>query len=111
MSSTRHYMAIVLYESSCSASDYKPLYEECWTIIEADSEEHARQKAHTHAQQAQHSYENQFAEMITVTFKQIVDVAPLLNDVVEDGAELYARFFRNYQAYCQFEPLLGGEPL
>ncbi len=111
MSSTRRYMAIVLYKSSCSAPDYKPLYEECWTIIEASSEEHARQKAHTYAQQAQHSYKNQFGETITVAFKQIVDVAPLLSDVIEDGAELYARFFRNHQAYCRFEPLLGGEPL
>lgn len=111
MEHSQRYIAIVVYESSSPAPDYKPLFEECWSIVEANSEEHARQKTQTLAQAGEHSYQNQYGETITVRLKQIVDVALILDQSMSDGADLYARFFRNYQAYCEFEPLLGGEPL
>jgi len=111
MPQSQRYVAISIYESSSPAPDYKPLFEECLTIIEAESEEQARQKTQTAALEAQHSYQNQYGATITVTLKQIVDVALVLEQPMGDGANLYARFFRNYQAYCDFEPLLSGEAL
>lgn len=113
MEEQKRYIAIVLYEYSCPNPDYESLFEECWSIIDADSVEQARQKVETLAQQNEDSYQNQYGETITVKVKHIVDVAPLLylNRSIIDGTDLYARFFRNYQAYCDFEPLLGGQPL
>jgi hypothetical protein len=34
-----------------------------------------------------------------------------LYDANTDGAEIYARHFRDYQAYKEFEPLLSGKEL
>ena len=49
------------------------------------------------------SYKNEKAETITWSVKQIVDVNSLLYDRIEDGTELYARHFHNYEAYQQFD--------
>jgi len=113
MKQQQRYIAIVIYEYSSPAPDHKTLYEESWSIVDADSEEHARQKVETLAQQNEDRYQNQYGETITVKAKHIVEVAPLLyqNQTISNGTELYARHFRNYQAYCEFEPHLGGEPL
>lgn len=107
----QRYIAIVLYESSSSAPDYKPLYEECWTLVEATSEQHARQKVHDLAIHDQTTYQNKFGDTIQNTLKQIVDVAPLVDDSLQDGTTLYARHFRNYRAYAEMEPLISGEEL
>lgn len=105
------YLAIVLYESSSPDPNYKPLYEECISLIEADSDAHARQKVEKLAIDSQTSYQNQFGQTLHQTIKHIIDVAPLVDEKLQDGATLYARFFRNYQAYHDMEPLLSGEEL
>jgi hypothetical protein len=107
----QRYIAIVLYESSSSAPGYKPLYEECWMVVEATSEQHAHQKVHELALQSETAYQNKDGETIHQSLKQVVDVSPLLDDTLHDGAMLYARHFRNYQAYVEMEPLLSGEEL
>jgi len=59
-------------------------------------------------------YPNEDKEIITWSLKQIVDVNSVLYDDFDDsndGVELYARHFRNYEAYRSFEPLLSGETL
>ncbi len=38
--------------------------------------------------------------------KHVIDVSPVLTDAFEDGSELYARHFRNFQAYSLSEPVL-----
>jgi hypothetical protein len=46
--------------------------------------------------------------------QQVVDVNSVLDDdfdAAEDGVDLYARHFRNYDAYQSFEPLLSKEQL
>ncbi|HYO58229.1 hypothetical protein [Archangium sp.] len=42
------------------------------------------------------------------SLKHLVDVSPVLDDDLKDSSELYARHFKNYDAYHAFEPLLGG---
>lgn len=103
------YIAISIYEFSCVTPNYKPLFQECWSIIDATSQEEAQQKAEMLAQKSEHSYQNQDGQTITVKLRQIVDVARMLDPEMQDGAEFYARHFCNYQAYCDFEPKLGGE--
>ena len=94
------YIAIIVYESSSNALNYKPLYEECFTLIEARSLEEAREKAQICAKNNETSYENLYGETITWVTKEIVD-----------NTDIYARHFRNYEAYRAFEPLLFGEEL
>lgn len=111
MKEQKRYIAIALYEFSCPTPDYDPLFQESWLIVESSSQEAARQKAEALARQNEGSYQNEAGETITIKLRHIVDVSPLLDQEIRDGSELYARHFRNYEGYCAFEPLLGGQPL
>jgi hypothetical protein len=99
------YIAVILYESSSDAPQYTPLYQECFVLIKAESLEEAHRKALNHAEAENVSYLNEKGETITWSLQQIVDVNSVLDEHLEDGAELYARHFRNYDAYRQFEEL------
>jgi Domain of unknown function (DUF4288) len=97
------YMAVVLYESSSDASDYQPWYQEGFVLIKASSLEEAKEKALNYAKREQVSYQNEYKETITWSLKRLVDVNNLLYDEFEDGTEIYARHFQNYEAYKQLD--------
>jgi Domain of unknown function (DUF4288) len=105
---SRIYATLLLYASSSSAAGYEPLFEETVTLIRATSTEHATQKALEFARSRQTSYENEQGETITWSLKHLIDVSEI-NDPLDDGAEIYTRHFRNYEAYRAFEPMLSGE--
>lgn len=100
------YIAVIVYEFSSDAADYQSLYREDYVLVQAFSDEDARQKASQLAQQG--TYKNEQGENITLVVKHILDVSPVLSENFEHGADLYSRHFRNYQAYVAFEPLLSG---
>ena len=108
---TNLYVAIIIYESTSPSPEYRTLYEEEISLIEADSEEQAREKAFVHGKAQETTYKNQYGETLTVTFKTLVDVQQVLDSDFRDGSLLYARHFRDYEAYEAFEPLLKGEEL
>ena len=103
------YIAIALYESISSDPDSQKLYQERFILIKAISLDEAREKALEFTKQQECSYKNEVGSTITWSLKRIVDVASVLYEDFEDGTELYARHFRNYEAYYSFEPLLSGE--
>ncbi len=102
---TDRYIALILMVSSSNAGDYEPLYEECFILIEAGSLDEARSKALAMANERASEYRNEMGETIRWTFERLIDVNRLLDDVLEDGSEIYARHFRNYDAYRAFEEL------
>lgn len=106
-----YYVAVVVYEASSDAQNYVPLFEECFFLLQAESQKEAHQKALLRAQNAQTSYQNEQGETITWSLKTIVDVNSVIADKLEDGSEIYARHFRDYQAYEAFEPLLSKKGL
>lgn len=101
------YIAVILYESSSTQPEYKPLYQECFVLIKATSVENAREKALSHASQEQVSYQNEKGDTITWSLKQLVDVNSVLYDEFDECTELYVRHFHNYEAYRLFEALLS----
>jgi Domain of unknown function (DUF4288) len=103
------YIAVILYKSTSDVPGYLPLYQECFVLIKATSIEKAQEKALAHGNQEQVTYQNENQETITWSFEQLIDVNVVLDDQLDDGSELYARHFRNYEAYCKFEPMLLGE--
>ncbi len=108
------YIAIIIYKSSSDQLDYQPLYQESFVLIKATSLEEAKAKALNHGKNESVSYINETGETITWSLQQVVDVNSVLYDdfdSAEDGVDLYARHFRNYDAYHSFEPLLSNEPL
>ncbi len=107
-----YYIAVLLYESSVESAqlpEFKPLYEETFVLIRASSVEEAREKVNRYTQREQASYFNEWHEKITWSLKHVIDVNAVLYEPLEDGAELYTRYFRNYEAYRLFEPLLSGD--
>lgn len=107
----RRYAAVLLFETSCLSPSYKPLYEEEIVLIEASSEEAAKRSAVEYAKQQECSYENQYKETITNSFKLLLDIQLMQSDKLSHGTTLYTRHFRDYKAYEAFEPLLAGQPL
>lgn len=105
------YIAVLVYESSSSSPDYKALFEESFMLVKANSLEEAKQKTQEYTNAHTSTFNNEAGDSITWKLKHIVDVNQVLYDVDLDGAEIYARHFRNYQAYKEFEPLLSGEEL
>ena len=103
------YVAVLLYESSSDAPSYEPLYEECFVLIRASTQEEAEARARAHAQQNEQSYQNADGETIRWRPKRVIDVNAVLDDALVDGAELYARHFRDLEAYSRFEPLLSDD--
>src|SRR5215831_1972083 len=74
------FIAVILYESKCSGEGYRPLYEESFVLISAASEDEAREKAHTYAEDQQSTYQNEQGETITWSVKHVVDVSSVLSD-------------------------------
>jgi hypothetical protein len=102
------YIAVLLYEARADDASKAPLYQESFVVLHATSEEEARRMALAHAQQQQTSYASADGATIQWSLKHLVDVSPCLEDELKHGAEIYARHFRNYEAYRAFEPMLGG---
>lgn len=92
------YVAVVIIESAIANSTYQPLYEERFLLIKATSEEDASEKAIQQSNEPL-SYQNQYGETVTWTFKEVVEVKAVDYDKIADGTEIFTRFFRNYEAY------------
>lgn len=102
------YVAIILYEACSPDPSIKPMFQECFVLIRAGSDEEARARAEQHGKDQETCYRNVAGQEIRWTLKHVVDVNRVLSGTMEDGTELYARHFTNYDAYHAFEPLLGG---
>ena len=103
------YIAVILYKSSSDSEP--PLYEECFTLIEANSIKEARKRTEDYAKKAECNYIAKDGKTICVSLERIVDVNNVLDDDLKDGADIYARHFRNFAAYSSFEPFISGEDI
>ncbi|WP_428261774.1 DUF4288 domain-containing protein [Haliangium sp.] len=102
------YIAVLLFESVAPSGSKESLFQETFVLLRAADEGEARAQALAHGRRSCTSYENAAGETIQWTLKHLVDVTPVLDDELTHGSELYARHFKNYQAYRDFEPLLDG---
>jgi hypothetical protein len=99
------YVAVIVSESSSEAPNYAPLYEEAFLLVRARSLEQAAEKARAHIGQ-EAPYTSMTGQKVSWS-RRLVEVGETLYDNFEDGREIYARFFRNYNAYelLEFEDL------
>ncbi|TCP56292.1 uncharacterized protein DUF4288 [Tamaricihabitans halophyticus] len=105
---TEHYIAVLLLRAD-QEGEVGPLYQESFTLLTAESEEEARGKALSIGKRREHSYQADDGTLISWKLDHVVDVCVAVDDELTDGAELYSRYFRDYAAYCNVEPLLGGQ--
>lgn len=106
-----YYAAVLVFESSSDEVNYQPLYEEEVLIVEAPSEDAARERAIQLGKERETSYKNQDGQTISNQFKRLLDVQAIQDGQIEHGSTVYSRHFRDYAAYETFEPLLEGQPL
>ncbi|MBR8827822.1 MAG: DUF4288 domain-containing protein [Gomphosphaeria aponina SAG 52.96 = DSM 107014] len=85
------YVAVLLYESSSTAPDDQPFYQEGFVLIKATSKEEAEKKAWKYGLEEQVSYHNENKNTITWSLKQVVDVNSVLYDEFEDERQIDAR--------------------
>lgn len=102
------YIAVLLYESSSDDPGYTPAFEECFVLLRAKDDEQARARAEQRGRADAASFTNAAGQAVRWSLKHVVDVNQVLSDVLDDGSELYARHFKNYDPYRAFEPLLSG---
>lgn len=103
-----NFIAILLFEAKNTSADTAPMYQESFVLIQAPTEEEARRLALEHANQSCTSYENAAGETVEWSLKHVIDVNRTLDDELKHGSELYARHFKDYNAYRRFEPFLEG---
>jgi hypothetical protein len=106
---TTAYAAVILYSSSSSSPNYQPLYEETVTVIIAQSQEHAEERARNFASTRETEYNNTYGETIRWRFERIVDIQSI-SDALEDTAEVYTRHFYDYDAYCKIAEPSDTDP-
>jgi len=83
-----------------------PLYEETVMLVEAESIDEAFNKTEMLAKENHLAYLNINGETVRWSLEQIVDVVPILADVLQNGTEIYTRHFRNLDDYVRFESLV-----
>ena len=105
------YVCVCVYEAKSNAPDFSALYEERLVLLSAMSEEEARGKAQQLLGKEAHEYVNVEGASVIWTCKCIVDVALVVDESFDDGAEIYGRYFRDFDAYEKFEPRLKGKTL
>lgn len=106
------YTAISIFETSSDSPSYQPLYSEEISVVEASSDDEAKERAIAQGKASEHSYKNQYDEPINVKFKAVIDVQEPVDDVALSAeGTIYVRHFRDYSAYEAFEPLLSGKEL
>lgn len=103
------YVAVLVLESTSEHADHRPLYEESFVLVKAESDEEAREKATSCGKQQETSYEDEHHQLITWKLKTVVEVKQIEDATFDDGSELYSRFFRNHTAYQSLEPLTGDD--
>ena len=68
------------------------LFEDRIILIHAQSEDEARQKAKHFGKAAEHEYRNMYGNRVQWTFRGVLDILDVLDDVSQDGSEVYYAF-------------------
>ncbi|MGW0178226.1 DUF4288 domain-containing protein [Nocardia sp. NPDC003345] len=103
------YIAITLFEFTSDAPDHVPLYREDVTLLYADSEAQARELAEENFRSDGETYTSAAGYNVTVTPTAVIDVVAALIDDLSEGGDLYARHFRDFEAYSKWEPMLNDD--
>ncbi|MFC7341933.1 DUF4288 domain-containing protein [Saccharopolyspora griseoalba] len=100
-----HYVAVLLLEATSEAPDHEPLFEESFVLLTAETAEEAAEKARECGKQQESSYVDENDNPVSWKLKQVVEVKPLEDATLDDGSELYSRFFRNHRPYTELDSL------
>lgn len=94
-----YYSAILIVRGSTGADDHEPTHEERVVLVRAASKKEAEKRVR---EDVRHSYKNRFGETVTWAVFEVVEVAELLDDSLQDVTEILGRFFFDLNAYRKF---------
>ncbi|MBA2662899.1 MAG: DUF4288 domain-containing protein [Bradymonadaceae bacterium] len=93
------YVVVLAIERTFTGDpDADSLFEESFLLVRARDEEHAVELATQRVQPAL-QFENQYGEEVVWTLRRVVDVAEVSADPLAPVAEIYSRFFGDWNAY------------
>ena len=94
-----YYSAILIVGGWTGADDHDPTYEERVVLVRAASKKEAEERVRA---DVRHSYKNRCGETVTWEVVEVVEVAELLDDRLQDVTEILGRFFFDLNAYRKF---------
>jgi hypothetical protein len=100
------YFSALILEKATVGKEPAHLFCEIVVIFEAKSIEDARIAAQKHGETQAHSYFNEEGQYVSWSLERVVDVQVVLDQPVKHASEVYSRFFRNFDDYVRFEPLM-----
>lgn len=102
------FAGVLVTRSSSDREGHTPLFEESVVVVSAASTAQATEKIQAlAAAETSSSYRAVDGGRISWQLLHVLDVQEL-QTAPDDGATVYSRHFRDYDAYRRFEPLLDG---
>ena len=94
---------LIKLEHSKSSKD-EPLWEYRVVLVEATSEDEAKQKGEVIGKNYEETYEAQKGDMVTWKFVQVECVCMIEDEKLKDGTELFSRFLRDSEVQSILTP-------
>lgn len=101
----RFFVSILSRAESAAAGD-RPLYEETFLIVDAASQQLARDSAESYGRAAEHDYEAGEGHRVFWRFVEVAVCAPCVDEDVErEIVELGGRYFRDKESYDKLKTI------
>jgi hypothetical protein len=85
-------------------------YEEVIVALDTETLPEAEAMFEQYKATQNHQYKNEAGETVTIRFHKLVEINSFLFDVPKKGfAEIFCRYFNDYESYCKFDVLLNAE--
>ncbi|SRR5581483_810082 len=102
-------ISLLLKSIHSPPSEREPLWEERIVLVEAQTDEEARQKGEKIGKEAEHEYGVEYkgskpGEKTKWTFMQVGRVCPIESESLSDGTELFSRFLRDSEVKSLLTP-------
>jgi hypothetical protein len=87
-----------------ATSENEPLWEESILLIEAASEEEARQTGARLGRSKNHEYISASGDLVKWRFEKVESVCEILDDTISSGTEVFSRFLRESEVESILTP-------
>jgi hypothetical protein len=99
------YTASLLFKNiHVGQPDDNCLWEESIVLLRADSEEEARHQAELLGKREEHEYVSATGDLVRSSFHGIESVHQILDETLEPGTEVFARFLRSSEVESLLTP-------
>jgi len=87
-----------------ASSNHEPLWEESVFLVEAASDEEARQAGEHLGKSKEHEYISATGDLVKWRFERVESVFGILDDAISSGTEVFSRFLRESEVESILTP-------